>query len=135
MTSARDFDLSDILTITEGSLVGSRHIDGVYDILNFMTGDSLFTHQLPRAAETCQGPLVEQHPRLAGIRAPWQDDPSLLEGDDPKAVVEAWVARMKAIHGDTLSVTPLAEWHHMDPIQELVEMTERPDRIIAVSVD
>lgn len=34
----RQFHISDILTITSGRLVSSRHMDGIYDILNYMTG-------------------------------------------------------------------------------------------------
>lgn len=129
----REFDLSDILTITEGSFVSLRQMDGVYDILNYMTGDSLFTHQLPRASEACEGPLLEQHPQLAGIKAPWTDNEAFWDGVESREVgCRAWVAEMKAIYGETLPVTPLAEWHRMDPIQELREMTENTVPIIAV---
>ena len=39
---SRDFDLGDIPSITTGALVSPRHIDGVYDILDYMTGEQLF---------------------------------------------------------------------------------------------
>ena len=29
-------------------------MDGIYDILNFLTGDNLYTHQLPRAMRECE---------------------------------------------------------------------------------
>ncbi len=32
---SRDFDLGDIPSITTGALVSPRHIDGVYDILDY----------------------------------------------------------------------------------------------------
>ena len=57
---SRDFHIGDILSVTTGRLVSPRRMDGVYDILNFMTGDNLFTHQLPRAARECAGPLAAQ---------------------------------------------------------------------------
>ena len=69
-TVAREFHLGDILSITTGRLVSPRHIDGVYDILNWMTGDNLMTHQLPRACGECEGPLRAQHPDLAEITVP-----------------------------------------------------------------
>jgi len=47
--ATKDFHISDILSITDGRLVSTRHMDGIYEILNFMTGDNLFTHQLPRS--------------------------------------------------------------------------------------
>ena len=61
----KQFHLGDVLSITTGRLVSPRHIDGVYDILNFMTGDNLFTHQLPRAFDECKPYLVAQFPQLA----------------------------------------------------------------------
>lgn len=60
MTQTSSFHIGDILSITTGRLVSPRHIDGVYDILNWMTGDNLFTHQLPRAAGECAEWLAEQ---------------------------------------------------------------------------
>jgi hypothetical protein len=129
MTNTREFDLSDILSVVPGCLVSSRHMDGVYDILNFMTGDNLFTHQLPRAIGECEGPLVEQHPWLADVVTPaWKG----TTNEELRIEVDAWVAELKAIHGECLPVTPLEDWHRMDPIQELAELTERPDRIIVV---
>ena len=123
----REFDLSEVLSITEGSLVSSRHMDGIYDILGYMTGESLFTHALPRAAETCAPAILEQHPNLVGIKAPEWD----RSGDVAQQCAD-WVSEMKLLHGDTLEIAPLADWHHIDPIQELIEVTETPDRIVVV---
>jgi hypothetical protein len=58
------FHLSDVLSVTTGRLVSTRHIDGVYDLLNFLTGDRLFTHQLPRASRECEPWLRSQFPQL-----------------------------------------------------------------------
>jgi hypothetical protein len=58
------YHISDVLTVTTGRLVSNRHIDSVYDILNFLTGDELFTHQLPRASRECEPWLKAQYPQL-----------------------------------------------------------------------
>lgn len=58
------FHISDVLTVTTGRLVSARHMDGVYDILNFLTGDELYTHQLPRAMRECEAFLRIQFPDL-----------------------------------------------------------------------
>ena len=63
----KKFHLGDVLSITTGRLVSPRHMDGVYDILNFMTGDNLFTHQLPRASDECKPHLLAQFPQLAEV--------------------------------------------------------------------
>jgi hypothetical protein len=129
MSASKTFHLGDILSVTTGKLVSPRHIDGVYDILNWMTGDNLFTHQLPRAMDECQGPLLAQHPGLAAVVPPEDFGP------DPKAGVEAWLAGQVAIYGETREVAPLADdvHGHVDPLDELHLM--RPDaKIIVVAV-
>lgn len=121
----RDFDLGDILSITTGKLVSPRHVDGIYDILNYMTGDSLMTHQLPRGMTECQGPLLAQLPQLADIVTP--------DFHGSKDEVYAWLDTQKAIYGDVLPVAPLAEGEHsfQNPIEELCDMVG-PERVIVV---
>lgn len=123
----RDFDLGDILSITADCLCSPRHVEGLYDILDYMTGDALMTHQLPRAAEACAPALIAQQPQLGAITPPIWD-----ETGDVKEQVFAWLDEMKMQYGMELPVRPLDEWHHMDPIQELVERTETPARIMVV---
>ena len=48
----KTFDLGTVLTVTTGRLL--TDIGNLYEILNFMTGDDLMTHQLPRATEACK---------------------------------------------------------------------------------
>lgn len=112
-TETKPFHLGDILSITTGRLVSPRHIDGVYDILNWMTGDNLFTHQLIRASRECEEPLLAQHPDLRDVEVP--DD---LDG---KEAVEAWLAAQIAAYGETREVAPLGDGDHtrIDPITEL----------------
>ena len=125
--TTRTFHISDILTITTGRLVSSRHVDGIYDILNWMTGDSLYTHQLPRGMDECAPSLREQFPDLAAVTPPGD-----LGGED---AVRAWVAGQVRAHGETRDVTPLpAGGHvHMDPVTELRKMAPQAE-IIAVEV-
>jgi len=119
------FHIGDILTITTGRLVSPRHVDGIYDICNFMTGDNLYTHQLPRAMGECAPSLREQFPDLAAITVP--ED---LSGED---AVSAWVAGQVQAHGETREVAPLpAAGHtHIDPITEMRKMAPHAE-IIAV---
>lgn len=126
-TGTRTFHLGDVLTITTGRLVSPRHVDGIYDILNWMTGDDLMTHQLPRGMGECQGPLLTQHPDLAAIEVP--DDFGGEEG------VNRWLAEQVALYGETREVAPLAGGEHarIDPIAELRTMM-RPDAEIVTVV-
>ena len=128
---SRDFDLGDILSITDGALVSSRHIGGVYDILGYMTGESLMTHQLPRCMDECRPYLLAQHPQLDGVGLP-DDVERTQEG------VMAWLDTEKVIYGDTLSVEPLAPGQHeyRDALAELDQMAgNRPVIVVHAGED
>jgi hypothetical protein len=127
---ARDFHIGDILSITTEILVSPRNMDGVHALLDWMTGDNLFTHQLPRAARECQGPLRLQHPDLAKITVP---DWSTLPEDQIPAAVVAWLAEQAAIYGETRPVHPLLIPRHVDPITELEAMVG-PDKVVVARV-
>lgn len=128
MAETRDFHLGDILTVTTGRLVSPRHMDGVYDLLNFMTGDNLFTCQLPRACGECEGPLLAQHPGLAQVKVP--ED---LAG---REAVDEWLAGQVALFGETLPVAQLADGDHtrIDPFTE-IRMVAPHAEVIGVVVD
>lgn len=110
----RNFHLGDILTVTTGCLVSPRKIEGVYDILNFMTQDDIYTHQIPRAMKECKPNLLKQHPQLSDVDASkvtpknWQQ----------------WLSEQVAKFGGYLPVQQLPETDHLvkNPVEELVEM-------------
>ena len=110
--TTKTFHLGDILSVTTERLVSPRHIDGVYDILNWMTGDSLFTHQIPRANDECRPHLLAQHPDLADI-----DIPEFRGA----AHVEQWLAQQVSRFGEYREVAPLADGDHthINPLDEL----------------
>jgi hypothetical protein len=111
--STRAFDLGDVLSITTGRLVSPRGMDGIYDLLNFMTGDDLMTHQLPRATDECAPKLLEQHPDLAEVPVP-----EMFGGE---AHVRSWVAEQVERFGATREVEPLDPADHT-PIHPLTEL-------------
>ena len=125
MSDTRNFDLGDVLTVTTGKLLSERGMGGVYDILNFMTGDNLFTHQLPRALRACREPLLDQHPRLRGV------EPKGAEHES----IRAWLNERKADFGKQLAVAQLApqSWTNIDPVTE-AELLFGKDRVISASV-
>ncbi|MEU9218964.1 hypothetical protein AB0D47_20710 [Streptomyces sp. NPDC048376] len=124
-SESRAFPLSDILSVTTELLLSRRHMDGLYEILGYMTGESLFTHQLPRANDTCKPVLLQQHPQLEGIAPPQGlDVPDLM----------AWLANAEREYGETLPVQPLTAWAHQDPIEELCDMVG-PEKVFVVPVE
>lgn len=123
MSKTRDFHIGDILSVTTGRLVSTRHIEGVYDILNFMTGESLYTHQLPRVSLEARPVLLRQHPLLVTA------DASMVNADNWKG----WLAIQVERFGETLPVQPMNEDDHerIDPLSELAEKVH-PDRVVVV---
>jgi hypothetical protein len=75
----------------------TRRMDGVYDILSYMTGESLFTHQLPRACDACRPALLKQHPQLSEVIH------DHVNGDNYKD----WLADQIARYGEELEVQTL----------------------------
>lgn len=138
----KKFHLGDVLSITTSYLISPRGFDGVYDILNFMTGDNLFTHQLPRACNECKPYLVEQFPQLASTRmssaiAKLRKALKPKTGKaDTKKIVADWLAKQVTKYGKMFVVKPIPSGAHevKDPIVELVEMRSDPKKIIVVRV-
>lgn len=112
----REFHLGDILSITTGALVSSRGMEGVYDILNYMSGDDLYTHQLPRVARECEPSLRAQHPDLDEVVVPKD-----LRGEKP---VQDWLAGVIAEYGETRPVLTLNPEDHVtiDPTEEAADL-------------
>lgn len=121
----RDFHLGDVLSITTGILVSPRHMSGVYDILNFMTGESLYTHQLPRVGREAKPVLLRAHPDLASIETP------TLNPDE----VAPWLAEQVARYGEFLPVPTMAPNEHerIDMMSEAAQFFPA-DKIIKVEM-
>lgn len=120
----RVFHLGDILSVTTGKLLSPRLMDGLYDIENHMTGESLYTHQLGRAMTACRASLIGQHPQLADV------DASSVTRDNWCDWLEAQIAKF----GKTLPVEPLkpGAYAAMDALDELSTMVPK-DRIVVVA--
>lgn len=128
----KDFHIGDILTVTTGRLVSPTHIDGVYDILNFMTQDNLVTHQLPRASEQCKPWLLRWHPELVDVDTSRLDN---LPEAEAKRLVAQWLEKQVGHFGEMLWVEtiPVDDQTHRNPLEELEEMAPGKPIIVAVT--
>lgn len=128
MTTKR-FHLGDVLSVTTGNLLSPRGMGGVYDVLNFLTGDNLFTHQLPRARQECKPHVLRQHPQLRDVHPTWDDHAE-------KGFVDAWLAEQVQKFGETLELSPVpaGAYTARDPIDELCGMVG-DDKVIVVKTD
>lgn len=119
-SGTKDFHIGDVLSITTGRLVSPRHIEGVYDILGWMSGESMFTHQLGRVAKEAAPVILAAHPRLAEIVVPEL-------GPD---TFQAWLDEQIAIYGEMLPIPRMTADQHesIDALSELAEMVPRTCR-------
>ncbi|HFC10802.1 MAG TPA: hypothetical protein ENJ75_01210 [Candidatus Kaiserbacteria bacterium] len=120
------FHIGDVLSVTTGYIVSSRQLDGISDIVKFMTGDnSLCRHQVPRASEECKPYLLEQYPQLRGV------DASGVTSENWQKWIDEQVARF----GEKLSVRPIPEERHKfrNPLDELQKLMGA-DKVIPISV-
>lgn len=90
--TSKRFHLGDLLSITDGALVSPSHIGGVYDVVDFVTGEAHMTHQLPRAAGVVKPWLLQQHPWLAEITVP--------KGLNSKDAVFGWLKLATDSYGE-----------------------------------
>lgn len=121
MTTER-FHLGVVLTMTTGKLLCS--MDEVYRIAQHLTGEPVWTHQLPRVGRESRPHLLAQFPALASVT-----------GDEVTPDnYAAWLYDRVSEHGEFLDVAPLPEHAHesIDPLSELAEKVH-PDRIVVVS--
>lgn len=134
----KEFHISDVLSITTGRLVSNRHVEGVYDILNYMIDDDLYTHALPRACDECKPQLKADYPQLFEDNAEMQRLLAELTATCEKEGItkeERWKAADTFITNvmatfslpEMLQVKKLSEGEHkyINPIVEAASMMQK----------
>lgn len=131
------FHISAVLSVSTGLLMTNFHPDwrgnkdnngigAMYELLNYMTADNLYTHQLGRGAEEARYYLPEwSKPDLA-----WLEQARKVASEDRDlfmACLQGWYADMVAQHGEWHEIEPIPVDDHdvIDPLTELQQM--RPD--------
>jgi hypothetical protein len=125
VTKAKAFHIGDVISTVKGVLVAPRGIEAVYDVLKFLTGADHWTHQLPRASRQIAPFVFHQHPWLETL------DVSSVN----RETWRAWLDEQIAARGETVELSPLSAgaYEGMDPLGELMSMTDKP--IVAVAHD
>jgi len=117
----KKFHISDVLSVTTSRLVSTRHMEGLYDILGFMTGENLYTHQLPRASDQCSPVILLANPNLKDADVGLLD--SLIEVlDTPAEAVKTWLLLQELKFGRLVEIKKLENHEPKEPISELQEM-------------
>jgi len=111
-----NFNIGTVVSAMSGRLFCD--IGDLYKILSFMTGDEIYTHQIPRAIPPCKIELNKQFPSLAIEKIP-----EFNTAGDMKCQIDTWLLTLQAIYGATLNVEPLSvPYEQKDPLAELYEM-------------
>lgn len=130
----RQFPLRVVLSVTTGRLLTEPkgpHNNGIgdlYEILNWITGDNLFTHQLPRAERAAMPWLLKCFPELAPATAalPSLDRWLKLDQTGGQEGIEMWLTELRMMFPaikDSYDVEPMpGGWTHIDPIIEAETM-------------
>lgn len=139
----KSFSLGDLLTITTGKLVATDGVDAIYRILNYMTRDNLFTHQLGRAMGECKPWLLRWFPELAMANAS-ASLASLAKWiasapTRPEEGAKMWLAELRMMNPSILKSydvpqIPQDDHERKDPYDELVVMRGTDEGIIPVLV-
>lgn len=123
---SKTFHIGDLISVGVGYVMPPNDMDGVYALLNHLTGDNLMTHQLPAAAQRMAPYLLVQFPWLVGLKPP---HPASVD------VLIAWLAEVSAVHGEQHEVVPpsSAVWGEHDALADLREMAPGA-KIIAIEL-
>lgn len=123
MNETKDFPTEDVLSTCTGRLIG--HIDGVYQVLNWMTGESVFTHQIPRISREAAPVVLAAHPELQLAYA----EADQVNTENWQFWRDTWIKR----YGPMISVPKFSTDQHerIDPLSELAEKVH-PDKIVVV---
>jgi hypothetical protein len=121
----KTFTIGPILSAYTGVLLCP--IDQLYEILNYLCDDNLYTHQLPRAIDECRAALPKQLPWLVDVDASGVNRENWSE----------WLNEQRVKYGWLFELQPLgvAEHTYKDPVDELVDMAGEDRVIISYPLD
>lgn len=138
----KKFHLGEVLTVISFRLVTPDGFEGLSRILNFMTGENLYHHQLTRVWKECQTCLAQQYPQLTGVNmelAFAELDEAMnarMSYQELKKIIEDWLTKQVALYGEMFEVSQIpTEAHEVkDPLAELVEIKGAQGGVIVVKV-
>ena len=121
----KTFPVDAVMSTVTGILVAESGIGCVYEVLNWMTGESVYTHQIPRISREAVPVMLALYPDMQAAI----DEAEQVNADNWRD----WLAIWKARYGEQIAVPVMniAEHERIDPMSELVEKVS-PDRILII---
>jgi hypothetical protein len=142
--TTKTFSLRTVLTVTTGRLLtepkgpNDNGIGDLYELLNWITGDNLFTHQLPRAGETAKPYLLKCFPELWPVCASLNSLDQWIAKDRTGGHegIKMWLTEIRMMFPEikaAYDIAPLPDgWVHVDPIIEAETMVGDRSKIIVL---
>jgi hypothetical protein len=121
--TTKDFPTAAVLSTITGRLVCEDGIGGVYEVLNWMTGEDVYTHQIPRISKEAAAALIAAQPALSKAI----EEADRVTPDNWREWLAVWTER----YGETIACPRMTVDQHerIDPLSEAAEKFH-PDRII-----
>lgn len=120
----KKFHLGDILTVITGKFLCPDGFSRLYELLDYLTGDKLLTHQLITASKFCKPQLLKQFPELADV------DVGNVNKDNYLQVMEELVKK----YGEWFEVSKVKGWTYKHPIKELIDNGMNEDKIMVIEL-
>lgn len=123
----KNFPTGAVLSVVTGYLVSENHMRGIYEVLNWMTGESVFTHQIPRITSEAVPVILALHPHLR----PTIEEAKQITPENHRD----WLTKWKDRYGEEIAVPlmNITEHERIDPMSELAEKVS-PDRIVVAAL-
>lgn len=122
---SRDFPIDAVMSTITGILVSARGIGCVYEVLNWMTGGSVMTHQIPRISREATPVILALYPSMQTAI----DEARQVNGENWRKWLATWTERYGA--EIAVPVMNIAEHERIDPMSELSEIVP-PDRVLTI---
>lgn len=128
----REFTLAEVLGAISGYLLEDGGFTRIHELIEWVAGGAVFTHQIPSVAPYIQKSLKRQFPQLDDearpeIAAAVCDLVCAIRVKDGESEAEIWF-RLKQDHGESFQVAP------MQPFDELEIAPLIPEGAIVVQV-
>lgn len=123
MTEVRTFPTLAVVSAVHGVLLCP--LGDVYNVLSFLVGRSVFTHELPEAGRVSAPYVFAEHPALAAVD---------VSGINPENW-QAEAAKIESRLGATVELHPVG-WNTLadkSPVETAIEMVGE-DRVVVVNL-
>lgn len=119
----QQFYIGDLLSVVTGKALSKKPFEDLAKFLKYMTGDSIWSHQIGTISKQCKPYVLAQFPQLEEV------DISNLT----KSNYDEWMQDQIKKYGEYFKVKPIPKNEHQphDPIEDIIKMREgKTDGII-----